>query len=112
MIIAVAADGEKVSLHFGKCTEYRLFHIEKSEIARQETLDNPGHSPGALPEFLKRHGVDCIIAGGMGPRAEKLFTEYGIKVVTGALGPVEDIIGSYLSGSLITGDSSCDHITS
>lgn len=109
MKIAVASDGDKVSLHFGKCTEYRLFYVEDGKITKREILDNPGHEPGVLPKFLADHNVNCIIAGGMGPRAENLFNEHNIKVVTGALGKAEDIVQSYLDGSLITGKSSCEH---
>ncbi len=110
MKIAVATDGNKVSLHFGKCPEYRVFHVEDGKVIKQENLKNPGHQPGVLPKFLASHNVDCIIAGGMGPRAENLFKSHNIKVVTGALGKVEDVINSYLAGTLVTRESSCEHI--
>lgn len=110
MKIAVATDGNKVSLHFGKCPEYRVFHVEGGKVIKQENLKNPGHQPGVLPKFLASHNVNCIIAGGMGPRAQEIFKSYNIKVVTGALGTVDDVVNSYLSGTLETGDSSCDHI--
>jgi predicted Fe-Mo cluster-binding NifX family protein len=107
--IAVASDGDKVSLHFGKCPEYRVFHIEEGKVLKQETLKNPGHEPGVLPKFLANHGINCIIAGGMGPRAENLFTSYNVKVIKGALGSVDDVVESYLAGTLKTGESSCEH---
>ncbi|HHY11181.1 MAG TPA: dinitrogenase iron-molybdenum cofactor [Firmicutes bacterium] len=110
MRIAVASDGDKVSLHFGKCPEYRVFHVEEGKVVKQDTLKNPGHQPGVLPKFLAEHDIDCIIAGGMGPRAEDLFKSYGIKVVTGALGAVDKVVSSYLAGTLVTAGSSCDHI--
>ncbi len=109
MKVAIASDGNKVSLHFGKCPEYRVFYVEEGKIAKQETLKNPGHEPGVLPKFLADHSVDCIIAGGMGPRAENLFNSYNVKVVKGALGNVDDVINSYLKGTLVTGESSCEH---
>ncbi|HHT85339.1 MAG TPA: dinitrogenase iron-molybdenum cofactor [Firmicutes bacterium] len=111
MKIAVASDGDKVSLHFGKCSEYRVFHVEDGKVLSQETLKNPGHEPGVLPKFLSEHGIDLVIAGGMGPRAEQLLQDYGIKTVSGVLGPVEEVVESYLKGTLITGRSSCEHIT-
>ena len=103
MKIAVAAEGDKVSLHFGKCPEFRVFHVEGGKVQALETLRNPGDEPGAIPDFLAEHGVSVVIAGGMGPRAEKLLKDSGIQVVTGVLGPVDDIVKSYLEGSLSPG---------
>jgi ATP-binding protein involved in chromosome partitioning len=54
--------------------------------------------------------VNLIIAGGMGQRALGLFTEKGIRVITGAptLEP-EALVQHYLAGSLTTGPNVCDH---
>lgn len=111
MKIAVAADGDKVSLHFGRCSEYRVFSVEDGKVARRESLKNPGHEPGVLPKLLADEGVDVIIAGGMEPRAEQLLKDQGIKPVTGVLGPVEEVVEAYLKGTLKTGPSSCEHQT-
>jgi len=51
----------------------------KSNLA----IPNPGHQPGFLPVYLGDMGVTCIIAGGMGPRAQTLFEERGIRAVVG-----------------------------
>jgi len=54
--------------------------------------------------------VNLIIAGGMGQRALSLFTEQGIRVITGAPNqePVA-LVQNYLAGSLTTGPNVCDH---
>jgi predicted Fe-Mo cluster-binding NifX family protein len=55
-------------------------------------------------------GTDIIIAGGMGSRAQGLFNENGIKVVTGApIDTPESLVKQYLSNSLVTGENVCDH---
>jgi len=55
-------------------------------------------------------GVNIVLAGGMGSRAQQLFAENGAKVVTGApMGTPESIVNQYLSNSLVTGDNACDH---
>ena len=68
------------------------------------------HEPGLLPRWLAEKGVTQIIAGGMGARAQQLFAERGIQVVTGA--PADDpetLVKAFLSGTLVTGENACDH---
>ena len=51
-----------------------------------------------------------IIAGGMGRRANDLFTEQGIEVVVGAPSETpERLVGDYLAGTLQLGGNTCDH---
>jgi predicted Fe-Mo cluster-binding NifX family protein len=45
----------------------------------------------------------------MGPRAQGLFAEQGIDVIIGVMGPVEEVIESYLANTLVAGDSFCSH---
>ena len=75
-----------------------------------ETLVPPPHEPGVLPTWLHELGADVIIVGGMGQRAISLFSEKGIKVITGApeLEP-EKFVNSYLDNTLMTGANDCGH---
>lgn len=51
-----------------------------------------------------------IITGGMGIKAQQLFANYGIQVITGAPGgSAEDIVKAWLLGTLATGENACDH---
>ena len=70
----------------------------------------PPHEPGVLPKWLSELGVTHVIAGGMGGRAQALFTASNITVVTGA--PVEDpqvLVKAWLANSLTTGENACSH---
>lgn len=109
MKVAVACDSGSVSQHFGRCPEYRIFDVQDRKIVSQTTLKSPGHEPGVLPRLLASHGVNCVIAGGMGPSAVDLFRQNNIEVVTGASGKVEDVIQSYIDGTLQLNESSCEH---
>lgn len=109
MKIAVATDGNMVSAHFGHCPEYSIFNVEDNRISSKVVIPNPGHEPGFLPEYLSKIGVSCIIAGGMGPRAQQLFEEKNVQVVTGAEGPVDGVVRQFISGELKTGESRCHH---
>ncbi|NLC12016.1 MAG: hypothetical protein GX767_07175 [Firmicutes bacterium] len=107
--VAIATDGDLVAQHFGRCPSYTLVDIKNNNIVSKNVIDNPGHQPGFLPRFLADKEVACIIAGGMGPRAQNLFAEQGINVILGVTGLVEEAIASYLKGELAGGESLCEH---
>jgi len=109
MRVAVACDSGYVSQHFGRCSEYRLFDVEDGKIVGETTLKSPGHEPGVLPRLLASHGVNCVIAGGMGPSAVNLFRQNNVQVLTGASGKVEEVVNAYLDGTLQLNESSCEH---
>jgi predicted Fe-Mo cluster-binding NifX family protein len=110
MKFAVPLAEGKLTAHFGHCKEFALVDVEEDAIKNKETLVPPPHEPGVLPRWLHELGADVIIAGGMGARAVDLFTQNGIKVITGApsLTP-EELVRQYLDNSLQTGVNACDH---
>jgi len=109
MKIAISTDNGQVAAHFGRCPEYTIVEIEKGAVTSKEVIPNPGHQPGFLPQFLHEKGVNCIIAGGMGPRAQEMFVERGIQTVVGVSGSVEEVIEKILVGKLEGGESLCTH---
>ena len=112
MRIAVPLAQGKMSLHFGHCDQFAIFDTDdnlKKIISRKDEIP-PAHEPGVLPRWLHENNVNVIIAGGMGQRAQQLFTQNGIKVVTGAsTGSPEELVSAYLQDTLETGDNICDH---
>ena len=118
MKIAVAAEDNKgleaaLSQHFGRCPYYILVDVDNDEIGEVRALENPFYEshgqPGEVPAFIKSTGAHVIIAGGMGPKAIGFFEQYGIQVVTGVSGVVQEVIRLYLGGQ-IQGASPCmDH---
>ena len=99
-------------MHFGHCEEFVLVHVdeETNRIIKEEVLDPPPHEPGLYPRWLSEHGVNVIIAGGMGQRAQNLFIENGIKVIVGATSEYpKSLVSKYLSGNLVSGDNICGH---
>jgi len=107
MKIAIATDGGFVSAHFGRCPSYTIVDVENGELIGRQTIDNPGHHPGFLPQFLSQQGVNCIVAGGMGRRAQDLFAQAGIETVLGVSGNIDEVISELLKGSLEGGESLC-----
>ncbi|MEJ2295999.1 MAG: NifB/NifX family molybdenum-iron cluster-binding protein, partial [Candidatus Lokiarchaeota archaeon] len=92
MKIAISTDAGRVSPHFGRAPEFTFITIEDNKIIKKEVFPNPGHTTGSIPQFVSQHGAKCMIAGGMGHRAESFFKEYGIDVIVGVSGKIDDVI--------------------
>ena len=107
MKIAIATDGNFVSAHFGRCPSFTIVEIEGGKLVNRTVIDNPGHHPGFLPQFLHKNGVNAIVAGGMGQRALGLFAEAGIEVIVGISGNLDEVINKIVSGTLDGGESLC-----
>jgi len=108
MRVAIATDNNTVSAHFGRCATYTLVDIEENQIVNRKVIENPEHQPGFLPGFLANLGAHCIVCGGMGPRAQNLFTRQNIQTIIGVTGEIDEVIGRLLNGSLEAGESTCD----
>ncbi|MBN1523186.1 MAG: NifB/NifX family molybdenum-iron cluster-binding protein [Spirochaetales bacterium] len=107
MKAAISTDNGNVSAHFGRCPAFTLVEIEDGKMKTVQAISNPGHHPGFLPRFLHEHGVNCIVAGGMGARAQMLFDEEGIHTLMGVTGTVDEVIVMLCQGSLQGGTSLC-----
>ena len=109
MKVAISTENGYVSSHFGRCPSYTIVEIREGKIIGRDEIPNPGHQPGFLPRYLAERGVHCIIAGGMGPRAQDLFAQNNIETIIGVQGQVDDVIGKFLKNDLEAGEDLCDH---
>ncbi len=110
MRFAVPTNDRTLCAHFGHCAEFAIFDVEGDKIVSESYITPPPHEPGLLPGWLHERGVNMIVAGGMGQRAQQLFAEKDVKVTTGAMGGCpREVVEGYLSGTLVTGANTCDH---
>jgi predicted Fe-Mo cluster-binding NifX family protein len=107
--IAISSDSGRVSPHFGRAPEYTFVTIEDNKIIKKEVLSNPGHAVGSVPKFVHDNGAKYMITDGIGPRAIDFFNQYGIDVIMGVQGSIEEVVEKFLNGKLEKGDSSCTH---
>ncbi len=107
MIVAISTDSDEVCAHFGRAPQFTFIKIEDNKIIEKKTLPNPGHSVGSIPQFINEQGGTCIIAGGMGHRAVQFFNQYGIDVIMGVTGKIDEVIKKILDGTLEGGESLC-----
>lgn len=107
MLIAISTDGQRVAEHFGRCPSYTIVEIENGKTVEKQVVDNPGHSPGNIPKFLKEKGVEQIVCGGMGMRAKGFFDEMGIETIMGIDEEIDDVIKKLEAGNIQGGRSMC-----
>ncbi|MCP3965929.1 MAG: ATPase [Lentisphaerae bacterium] len=111
MKLALPVANGVLCMHFGHCQEFNFIEVDENQtITNSEFQTPPPHEPGVLPRWLNENGVNLVIAGGMGMRAQQLLNDAGIKVVTGA--PAEapkKIVEAFLNESLSTGENACSH---
>lgn len=116
MRVAMPVEEGKVSEHFGRAPYFLIADIEQGKVISKEVVENPvygAHRPGAVPNFLLEKGINCIVCGGMGPSAEKIFKKKGIEIVMGVTGDVEEILEKLARGELEGGENLrevCGHL--
>ncbi len=88
MVLAVPSigegglDGER-SGHFGHCDCFTLVEVVDGKVGGVSIVDNPEHEEGGClrpVNLLASHGVNALIAAGMGARPLAGFNDVGITV--------------------------------
>ena len=109
---AIPTASGRLCSHFGHCEAFAIIEAdpESKTIGTRNDVVPPPHEPGVLPKWLGEQGVNVIIAGGMGQRAQELFTAQGIAVCVGApADEPEALVAAWLNKTLVTGANACDH---
>ncbi|MEE4218259.1 MAG: NifB/NifX family molybdenum-iron cluster-binding protein [Xanthomonadales bacterium] len=102
----------KACAHFGHCQSFAVIEVNDRQLGEVKFLIPPAHQPGAYPRFLAEQGVDVILAGGMGAKAQQHFRDNNITVHMG-IGADEpaSLVEQFLRGELKTGANVCNHGT-
>ncbi len=112
MKIAIPIADGKLCLHFGHCEQFVVIDADENtkDIKSTNYLVPPPHEPGLYPKWLSAQNVEIIISGGMGGRAQSIFEDYNIRVITGAQPEKpEKVVEDFLNDNLATGPNTCDH---
>ncbi|MBQ2577375.1 MAG: dinitrogenase iron-molybdenum cofactor biosynthesis protein [Lachnospiraceae bacterium] len=110
MKVAITYENGEVFPHFGRTPQFKIYDIEENEIKSEQVLDTGEFGHGALAGFLRMAGADVMICGGIGGGAIATMAESGIRVYAGASGKADDVIKSFIDGTLAEmGDATCDH---
>lgn len=109
MVLAVPSMGEggleaERSAHFGHCDCFTLVDVADGEIAAVRVVANPPHEEGGClrpVNLLASHGVNALIAAGMGARPLAGFNDAGITVYFETETPgIGDAVRRVLAGSV------------
>lgn len=110
MKIAVTYENGKVYGHFGHTAQFKIYDIVDGILADARVIPTNGSGHGALAGFLEKHGVDCLICGGIGPGAQTALADAGIKLYAGCSGDADQCVTNLLTGTLeYTDVATCDH---
>ncbi len=102
-------DRTTVEEHFGHAKEFAFAEVKDGKVNTTEYVTPPPHAPGVIPEFVKAQGATAIVTGGMGGMAVQMFKDFGIDVILGAKGSIDEALSFYISGNLESTGSVCDH---
>ncbi|HYF76143.1 MAG TPA: NifB/NifX family molybdenum-iron cluster-binding protein [Symbiobacteriaceae bacterium] len=106
----IPMEAGRLSPHFGHAPQVALVDAdpETQTILRTELLQAPPHAHGVLPRFLKEHGAQVIIAGGIGGGAVTLVQQLGMDLLAGAPADTpETLVKAYFEGTLVTSHNQC-----
>lgn len=101
MKAAITYDNGSVFQHFGRTEEFMIYTIEDGKVTDKEKVDassTGGH--GALAPFLRDHGVEALICGGIGGGARAALGACGIKTYPGVSGSADDAAKAFAEGRL------------
>jgi predicted Fe-Mo cluster-binding NifX family protein len=107
MRIAIPVTDGQIPNHFGHCSAFLIAEVEGGAVKSEALVPNPGHGPGGPPPvFVIGQKVDQVLAWGMPPHAQQLFTGAGLKVQLGVTGEPGAALRAFLAGTLkLTGEA-------
>ena len=109
-LFAVPTENGILCSHFGHCEKFAVIKTENGKIIDETFVNPPVHQPGVYPKFLADLGVEVIIAGGIGVKAQDLFAQNNIEVFIGIGAELPaKLVENYLNNQLKSGDNPCDH---
>ena len=109
MRVAVTYENGNVFQHFGKSEFFKIYDIENGAVKSAEVVSTNGQGHGALAGVLQGNGVDVLICGGIGMGAQNALAAAGVELYAGASGNTDEVVASFLAGTLVKGSSNCNH---
>ena len=110
MKIAVTCENGKFFQHLGNTLYFFFFDVPYVKLLSAFEIPPTYGGHGALAGFLKAHGTDALICGGIGAGAKSALADEGISLYPGVSGGCEDAVKALLDGSLkYQPDIQCAH---
>ena len=101
--IAFPIKDNKLSSHFGNCTDFQIYSVDNSIVVKEDLISAPLHQPDSIPIWLAKKGVSDVITTGIGIKAIKILTRHKINVFAGVKAKdTKILVQDYLDGILET----------
>ncbi|MEA1895647.1 MAG: NifB/NifX family molybdenum-iron cluster-binding protein [Euryarchaeota archaeon] len=96
--------------HFGRVPTYTLVDIDTDDVTMIPNTSEHRGGVGVPPDFISKTGTYVMLCSGLGPKAVRIFEEFGIDVFVGAEGTVRDVIEAWQQGQLAeaTDENACE----
>lgn len=108
--IALSVKDNKLSPHFGSCSDFMIYVVENGLVINEEIIPAPPHQPDSIPIWLAEQGISDVITAGIGIKAIKILTRHKINVFAGVrIKDTKALVQEYLDGTLETNGNLCDH---
>ena len=101
MKIAVTYENGQVFQHFGHTEQFKLYDVENGAVVSSRVVDTNGSGHGALAGFLREHGADVLICGGIGGGARNALAQAGIALYPGVSGSADAAAQALAEGRLV-----------
>ena len=98
MRIAVTYEDGQIFQHFGHTEQFQIYEVENGTVKRAQTVSAAGSGHGALAGFLKQHGVEILICGGIGGGARTALSQAGIQLFGGVSGSADQAVADFSGG--------------
>ena len=110
MKIAIPTENGKLCSHFGHCESFTFADVDM-QTKEIKNIENKIPDEGISCQsasWISEQGANVVLAGGMGQRPLGIFSQNGVKVISGCPEmPIEDVVNSYMNSTLVTGENSC-----
>ena len=104
MKIAVSSVGQdlnaQIDPRFGRAPYFIDIETLKYEAITNPNVNAMGGAGIKTAQLIANQGVEVIITGNCGPNAFQTLQAAGVRVITGAVGTVNDTVNQYKTGAL------------
>ena len=112
MRIAIATDQDFVSSEFDCCPACTIVDVKDGKICETFIIPNPGCRHAYWAELFSRNSIRHLIVGNIGPSAQSVLKWWGIIVLSGIEGRIDDVARRFAQGELLpapeSGQAACD----
>ena len=107
MKVAVTSQGSdldsQVDPRFGRAVQFIVVNTDTGEFTAHDNSQNLNATHGAgiqSGQNVVAFGVEAIITGNVGPKAEDALKAGGVKIYTGATGTIKDALEQFKNNEL------------